>query len=104
MGERSGDLTDREAGDVDGERLVEPQLRPGPKAQDQPHQDNRDDVAQATPGVFRESKQSDRVYFVEHVNGSENLVANVFGFKSEGDFFSVPPSVRDVPNVDFATL
>jgi LemA protein len=32
-----------------------------------------------------------------------NLVANMFGFKSEGDFFSVPPSVRDVPNVDFAT-
>jgi LemA protein len=32
-----------------------------------------------------------------------NLVANMFGFKSEGDFFSVPPSVQDVPNVDFAT-
>jgi len=29
-------------------------------------------------------------------------MANMFGFKSEGDFFSVPPSVRDVPNVDFA--
>src|SRR5450432_410175 len=32
-----------------------------------------------------------------------NLVANLFGFKSEGDFFSVPPSVKEVPNVDFAT-
>ena len=32
-----------------------------------------------------------------------NLVANMFGFKSEGDFFSVPPSVHDVPNVDFAS-
>jgi LemA protein len=32
-----------------------------------------------------------------------NLVANMFGFKSEEDFFSVPPSVRDVPNLDFAT-
>jgi LemA protein len=31
-----------------------------------------------------------------------NLVANIFGFKSEGDFFSVPPSVQEVPNVDFA--
>jgi hypothetical protein len=29
-------------------------------------------------------------------------VAQTFGFKME-DFFSVPPSVRDVPNVDFAT-
>ena len=32
-----------------------------------------------------------------------NLVPSVFGFKDEGDFFSVPPAVRDVPNVDFAT-
>jgi LemA protein len=31
------------------------------------------------------------------------LVANLFGFKSEGDFFCVPPSVRDVPNVNFTT-
>ena len=31
-----------------------------------------------------------------------NLVAKTFGFKSEGDFFSVPPSVQEVPNVDFA--
>ena len=32
-----------------------------------------------------------------------SLIANMFNFKPEGDFFSVPPSVRDVPNVDFAT-
>ncbi|HEU6449261.1 MAG TPA: LemA family protein [Verrucomicrobiae bacterium] len=31
-----------------------------------------------------------------------NLVANLFGFKPEGDFFSVPPSVKEVPNVEFA--
>ena len=31
-----------------------------------------------------------------------NLVANLFGFKSEGDLVSVPPSVQEVPNVDFA--
>jgi LemA protein len=30
-----------------------------------------------------------------------NLVARVFSFKAEGDFFSVPPSVQEVPNVDF---
>jgi hypothetical protein len=29
-------------------------------------------------------------------------VANLFGFKPE-EFFSVAPSVKDVPNVDFAT-
>ncbi|MEI6196896.1 MAG: LemA family protein [Verrucomicrobiota bacterium] len=32
-----------------------------------------------------------------------NLVASLFSFKPEGDFFSVPPSVQEVPNVDFAT-
>jgi LemA protein len=31
-----------------------------------------------------------------------NLVAKLFGFKPGGDFFSVPPSVREVPDVDFA--
>ena len=31
-----------------------------------------------------------------------NVVAKMFGFQPEGDFFSVPPSVRDVPNVDFS--
>ena len=32
---------------------------------------------------------------------SSNLVANMFGFQLE-EFFSVPPSVREVPNVEFA--
>ena len=40
--------------------------------------DNRDDVAAISPGVFRESRQAERVYFVEEVSGSANLVANVF--------------------------
>jgi len=40
--------------------------------------DSRDDVSAVSPGVFRESRQAQRVYFVEEVSGSENLVANVF--------------------------
>ena len=40
--------------------------------------DNRDDVSVVAPGVFRESRQGERVYFVEEVSGAENLVANVF--------------------------
>jgi lipopolysaccharide export system permease protein len=40
--------------------------------------DSRDDVSVISPGVFRESRQSDRVYFVEDVSNKENLVANVF--------------------------
>src|SRR5688572_9742495 len=38
--------------------------------------DSRDDVSAVAPGVFRESRQAQRVYFVEEVSGSENLVAN----------------------------
>lgn len=40
--------------------------------------DSRDDVSAVSPGVFRESHQAERVYFVEEVSGAENLVANVF--------------------------
>ncbi len=40
--------------------------------------DSRDDASTVSPGVFRESKQAERVYFVEDVSGTDNLVANVF--------------------------
>jgi lipopolysaccharide export system permease protein len=40
--------------------------------------DARDEVAAIVPGVFRESNRADRVYFVEEISGSENMVANVF--------------------------
>ncbi|MDD5385135.1 MAG: LPS export ABC transporter permease LptF [Gallionella sp.] len=40
--------------------------------------ESRDDVATATPGTFRESKQADRVYFVENMYPGTNRVGNVF--------------------------
>lgn len=40
--------------------------------------ESRDDVAAAIPGTFRESKQADRVYFVENLNLGSNRVGNVF--------------------------
>lgn len=40
--------------------------------------ESRDDVSAVSPGVFRESHQAERVYFVEEVSGKANLVANVF--------------------------
>ena len=40
--------------------------------------ENRDDVAAAVPGTFRESKQADRVYFIENVSADSNRVGNVF--------------------------
>jgi len=40
--------------------------------------DSRDDVTSATPGVFRESKHADRVFFLESVDGTGGEVKNVF--------------------------
>ncbi|MGH8620333.1 MAG: LPS export ABC transporter permease LptF [Burkholderiales bacterium] len=38
----------------------------------------RSDVSQITPGVFRELRRGERVFFVEEVLGEQNLVSNVF--------------------------
>lgn len=40
--------------------------------------ESRDDVTAATPGTFRESKQADRVYFIENVTAGSNRVSNIF--------------------------
>ena len=40
--------------------------------------DSRDELTNISPGVFKESKQADRVYFVERFDGSEDRVRNVF--------------------------
>ncbi|TAN79296.1 MAG: LPS export ABC transporter permease LptF, partial [Gallionella sp.] len=40
--------------------------------------ESRDDVAAATPGTFRESKQADRIYFIENVSAGSNRVGNIF--------------------------
>ncbi len=40
--------------------------------------DSRDDVSAATPGAFRESKQADRVFFLEEVDASKKRVGNIF--------------------------
>ena len=40
--------------------------------------DHRDDVARVTPGMFNESAQADRVFFVEGVASDSNRVRNVF--------------------------
>ena len=45
--------------------------------------EGRDDVSAISPGVFRESRQADRVYFVEEVAGQQDVVANVFVSSSQ---------------------
>jgi lipopolysaccharide export system permease protein len=40
--------------------------------------ESRDDVTSATPGLFRESRQADRVYFIDNVDAGSNRVGNIF--------------------------
>jgi len=40
--------------------------------------DTRDEMSRIAPGVFRESADAERVFFVEGVNGDSNSVQNVF--------------------------
>ena len=40
--------------------------------------DSRDDVSAATPGAFRESKQADRVFFLEDVDSEKKRVGKIF--------------------------
>lgn len=40
--------------------------------------DSRDDVSAVAPGVFKESKYAERVYFVESFAGEKNTVSNIF--------------------------
>jgi lipopolysaccharide export system permease protein len=49
------------------------------KSEEYRHQlENRDDVSAVAPGVFRESKNADRVFFVEKVTSDLSQVANIF--------------------------
>jgi lipopolysaccharide export system permease protein len=40
--------------------------------------DSRDDVAALAPGVFKESRYADRVFFVDNLSRDEAIVSNVF--------------------------
>jgi len=49
------------------------------KAEEFKHKlENRDEVATATTGVFRESKQDERVYFIEDLDLESGRVGNIF--------------------------
>jgi lipopolysaccharide export system permease protein len=46
--------------------------------------ESRDDVAAVTPGVFKESKNADRVFFVEKLSSDLTQVANIFVHELRG--------------------
>jgi lipopolysaccharide export system permease protein len=56
--------------------------------------DSRDDVSRITPGVFREAAGSDRVFFVEGIDGDEMNVQNVFVAQSDRNGLSILVSQR----------
>lgn len=45
--------------------------------------ENRDDVSAISPGVFKEAKSADRVFFVEKLTGDLSMVANIFVHSSQ---------------------
>ena len=56
------------------------------KAEQYRHQlENRDDISAVSPGVFKESKSGDRVFFVDKVTSDLSQVANIFVHSVRGD-------------------
>lgn len=55
------------------------------KAEEYRHQlENRDDVSAVSPGVFKESKNAERVFFVENLSGDLTQVTNIFVHELRG--------------------
>ena len=54
--------------------------------------ESRDDVSRVTPGVFGETANKDRVWFVESVSGDASNVQNVFVASARGERVSVSMS------------
>jgi lipopolysaccharide export system permease protein len=51
--------------------------------------ESRDEVSSVTPGVFRESRQADRVFFVDKLSERDDVVNNVFVQSSQSDRMGV---------------
>jgi lipopolysaccharide export system permease protein len=71
--------------------------------------ENREDVSRIAPGVFRESGNAEHVFFVEAVDGQENVVRNVFIASNRQGKTAVTVSreglIENTPNGDrFAVL
>lgn len=61
----------------------------GQKAQYQKELDVEDDTSQITPGIFRESHQSDQVFFVDALSQHKEKVSNVFVQSIQGQNIGV---------------
>jgi lipopolysaccharide export system permease protein len=55
---------------------------------------SRDEVSSVTPGVFRESRSSDRVFFVDKLSEREDVVNNIFVQSTENNRMGVMVAER----------
>jgi len=51
--------------------------------------ESRDEVSNVTPGIFRESRNSDRVFFVDKLSEGDDVVNNVFVQSTQNDTLGV---------------
>ncbi len=76
----------------------------GQKARYQKELDVQDDTSQITPGVFRESHQSDQVFFVDALSQHKAKVSNVFVQSIQGQRLGVIAAdsghIETMPNGD----
>ena len=56
--------------------------------------ESRDEVSSVTPGVFRESRNSDRVFFVDKLSERDNVVNNIFVQSWQGNRLGVMVAQR----------
>ena len=72
-------------------------LTPWSQAQSVEYQrllESRDEVSSVTPGVFRESRSSDRVFFVDKLSERDDVVNNVFVQSTQSDRMGVMVAKR----------
>ena len=56
--------------------------------------ESRDEVSSVTPGIFRESRNSDRVFFVDKLSEGDDVVNNVFVQSTQGNRMGVMVAQR----------
>ena len=62
--------------------------------------ESRDEVAGVAPGVFRESRRADRVFFVENLSPEQNVISNVFVQSMQSGKLGVMVAQRGRQHVD----
>jgi lipopolysaccharide export system permease protein len=72
-------------------------LSPWSQAQSVEYQrllESRDEVSSVTPGIFRESRDADRVFFVDKLSEGDDVVNNVFVQSTQNDRLGVMVAQR----------